>query len=379
MQRTPDREKWLAAADRVGALARECAEASEREKRLLPAVDAALRREGLYAAFLPESLGGTGVDPVTLLELVERVASYDASAGWCVGTCGLIGGFAATRLPDEGAAEVFGDDGTVMAAGGYVPRCAARHVSEGFRVSGRMPFASGSAHADAFVVTGLVAGDQGMGAVRSFVLPPEDVVLASTWDVAGLEATSSHDLVLDDVLVPAARTFAPLVDGPRRGGSAWRASVLAFASIPHLGFALGAARLALDEIKRHADRQRLGSAAPLADRPVFRRDFGRAHVRSNGARLAAYEAFEEVMAVDGEAALEQKAALSGAIAHAYANATRCAEFAFRAGGATALYRSHPLQRIFRDVQAGAQHIVAADEAFERAGAVFLGVDEPGFL
>jgi hypothetical protein len=71
--------------------------------------------------------------------------------------------------------------------------------------------------------------------------------------------------------------------------------------------------------------------------------------------------------------------LAAAIAHSYATATETSEFAFRAGGATSLYRTSALQRCFRDAQAGAQHIVASEEAFERAGRVFLGGGDPGFI
>jgi alkylation response protein AidB-like acyl-CoA dehydrogenase len=291
----------------------------------------------------------------------------------------MIGAFAASRLPEEGAREVFGASGGVVVAGGYVPRCTAERVSGGYRVSGRMPFASGCRNADALLVTGGVAGDEGLAAVRSFLIAPSQVTILDNWHVAGLEATSSNDLEVVDVFVPSARSFAPLVDGPLRGGPVWRAPVLSFASIAHLGFALGVPRLALGEIASHADRQRLGSTAPIIDRPVFRRDYAQWHVRLRGARLAALSALEDVMAAHGAATLAQRAELAGAVAHAYATATGVAEFAFRAGGASTLYRASALQRCFRDTQAGAQHIVAADEAFERAGAVFLGCEEPGFL
>lgn len=377
--RSPERDKWIAATERVGALARERAEASERQRYLADEVVAAMRREGLFAAFLPESLGGLGGDPLTLVELTECMASFDASAGWCLGTCGLIGGFAASRVPDAGAERFFGGEEATVIAGGYVPRCRAEAVPGGHRVSGRMSFASGCRHADAFVVTGIVEGVTGEAAMRSFLVPRGDVEVIDSWDVAGLEATGSHDLSLDAVFVTDAHSFAPVADPACRGEAVWRAPVLAYAAIPHLGFALGAARLALDEIRTHAARHRFGSATPIVDRGVFRRDYARAHTRLRAARLAAFDAFATVFEAEGAATLAQRADLSSAVAHAYATAAEISEFAFRAGGASALYRTHPLQRVFRDIQAGAQHIVAADEAFERAGAVYLGVGEPAFL
>jgi len=166
LERSAEREKLLGSADGLGELVRGEAAEAERAGRLTPAVDSALRRERLFDAFLPRELGGLGADPLTLVEVVERVASRDGSAGWCLGTCGMIGGFAASRLPEAGAREVFGSDAGVVVAGGYVPRCAARPAPGGYRVSGRMAFASGCRNADALLVTGVVAGEEGPGAVR---------------------------------------------------------------------------------------------------------------------------------------------------------------------------------------------------------------------
>jgi alkylation response protein AidB-like acyl-CoA dehydrogenase len=378
-ERSTHREELLAAADRLaGQVTGDAAEA-EREGKLTAAVDAGLRDARLYDAFLPKELGGLGVDPLTLIEIAERVAASDGSAGWCLGTSGMISGFAATRLPEAGAREIFTAGQSIVLAGGYVPRCRVAVVAGGYRVSGRMPFASGCRNADALVVTGLVDGVEGPDAMRSCVVAPSEVTILDNWQVAGLEGTSSNDLELDDVFVPQSRSFAPFVDAPLRGAAEWRAPLLAFAAVPHLGFALGVARHALEEIAAHAGRQRIGSAAAIAERPVFQRDYGRARVRLRAARLAAFAAFEDVMSARGEASLEERAELAAAIAHSYATATETSEFAFRAGGATSLYRTSALQRCFRDAQAGAQHIVASEEAFERAGRVFLGGGDPGFI
>jgi alkylation response protein AidB-like acyl-CoA dehydrogenase len=51
-------------------------------------------------------------------------------------------------------------------------------------------------------------------------------------------------------------------------------------------------------------------------------------------------------------------------------------FAYRAGGATALYESSLLQRLFRDAHAATQHIAATDDAYEYAGLVLLGRARP---
>jgi len=70
---------------------------------------------------------------------------------------------------------------------------------------------------------------------------------------------------------------------------------------------------------------------------------------------------------------------AAATTNAYEAAAEAASFAFRAGGGAVLFRSGRLQRCFRDIQAGAQHIVVSDESYERAAQLWLGVGEPQML
>ncbi len=374
----PD-ETLLSEAHRIGPLIREHAAATEREGVPAPAVLAAMVEARLFDAYRPAELGGLDAGAVTLVELVEEVSKHDGSTGWCLGMAGIIGGLAASRLPDEGAAEVFPTRDTVLCAGGFVPRLSAQPTDGGYRVSGRFPFASGCRFASWLVVTGMVEGTAGPTAMRTFCVRTAEVEILDNWHVAGLEGTSSNDLQLDDVFVPEARSFGSVTTPRIRGGAFWELPVLSAAAVGHLGFALGSGRRALDEIAAYAGTQRFASSAPIAERSVFQRDFARAHTALRAARLAAFESMERVVEAGTDASATIRAELIASLVYAYQTATAAAEFAFRAGGASSLYREGALQRCFRDLQAGSQHVVASDEGFERAGQVLLGLDPPGFL
>jgi len=380
MAHAPAAEETLVARARaIGPIIRSHAAATEREGVVVPDVIAAMVEARLFDAYRPAELGGLDADAATLVELVEEVARHDGSTGWCLGMAGIIGGLAGSRLPDEGAAEVFDTRGTVLCAGGFVPRLRASPTTGGYRISGRFPFASGCRFAAWLVVTGMVEGVAGPAAMRTFCVRREEARILDNWHVAGLEGTASNDLEFDEVPVPETRSFASLTSRALRGGPFWRLPVLSAAAVGHLGFALGAGRRALDEIADYAGTQRFASSAPIAERPVFQRDFARAHTALRAARLAAFESLERVVAAGASATPTLRAELTAALVHAYQTATAGAEFAFRAGGASSLYREGTLQRCFRDLQAGSQHVVASDEGFERAGQVLLGLDPPGFL
>src|SRR5882672_9830628 len=75
-------ETLLAKARELGPLIREHAPEAERDRRLSKPVIDALNRSGMTKMLLPKSLGGVETDPVTMLRVVEEIASFDSVAGW---------------------------------------------------------------------------------------------------------------------------------------------------------------------------------------------------------------------------------------------------------------------------------------------------------
>ena len=106
----------LDAVDSVRDVVVACADESEALGDLAPAAVRAMDEAGLFALKLPAELGGAEADPVTQLEVIERMAYNDPSAGWApmIGatSIGWIGAF----LPDESVAQIF--------AGGRIPTAA---------------------------------------------------------------------------------------------------------------------------------------------------------------------------------------------------------------------------------------------------------------
>ena len=55
-----------------------------------------LAKDGFYSILVPESYGGSEIDPMTFVDLVQTLAQGDASAAWCVmigSTTGLVSGY----------------------------------------------------------------------------------------------------------------------------------------------------------------------------------------------------------------------------------------------------------------------------------------------
>src|SRR5262245_35643528 len=89
---------------------------AERARRLSTPVVEALTHAGLMRMLTPRSLGGLEVDPLTCARVIEEVAAADSAAGWSLFNP-LSWAFISTRLPDEGAAALFGRHPHAVIAG----------------------------------------------------------------------------------------------------------------------------------------------------------------------------------------------------------------------------------------------------------------------
>jgi alkylation response protein AidB-like acyl-CoA dehydrogenase len=264
----------------------------------------------------------------------------------------------------------------------------ARPVPGGFEISGRWGFGSGIRHADWILTAAVIQGGgppaaapagaaAGLPPMVLFAVPAERAQIEATWDTTMLRGSGSHHYRMEAVFVDEAFT-APYPAAPRlRGGAFFELPFAALVAASHIGFALGVAQRALDEVADGVapHRIRIWSREPLRAGSGFRVDLGRA-----GAQLASARAFsrEVIGAVTarvetGEALGSQDwARVRSAIAHATEVAAEVTTFAFRAGGSSALGASSVLERCFRDVHAALQHAAASDEAFDFAARVRLG-------
>jgi len=212
-------ESPAAGARRLAERAAELAAKSEHGRRLAPELASEIASTGLFGLCVPASAGGLEAPPAVLVECVEALARGDGAAGWCLAigaTSGLLLGY----LPSETTREVFSRPDVVL-GGVFAPRGRATPAGDGFRVSGRWPFASGCQHCDWLMGGCVVVEGDGLqllpnGAldIRLMLAPAPEVRIHDTWQVMGLRGTGSHDIEFSDVLVPSSRSASVLSDAP---------------------------------------------------------------------------------------------------------------------------------------------------------------------
>ena len=380
-------ESLIARAAALAPLIEAEAQAGEEAATLTPKCVDALRDSGLLASFLPKELGGDELDPIGAIALVEEISRQDGSTGWCFGMNGFVTGICSAALPQAGIDRVYSHNpSNVLMAGGFPPQGRADREGDAWRVSGHFRFGSGIRHADFIVCTTIEFDgevprmDGKLPQMRTFVVPRDEVRVVDNWDVAGLQGTGSCDYHLDDQLLPDELSFVSSTITPQRGAGLYGIPLVTLAGAPHVGFALGVGKRAIEEVGMHAGwRQRLASPKPLAQRGAFQQGFARARTELLAARALVSECFGAVsLAHRSPAGLtaSERANAYAATVHAYESALEATRFAFRAAGAGAVFRANRLQRCLRDIETGAQHILASEEGWERIGRYWLGLEEP---
>src|ERR1700724_761837 len=119
----------------------------ERIRRVPPEVAEALAAAGLLQMFLPRSMGGPELDPLTVFRAIEEISKADGSVGWCTMIAtdvSLLMGW----LPADIGSEFCGQPADFRGAGSLRPLRRAYPVDGGYRIQGRWNFASGIDHAD---------------------------------------------------------------------------------------------------------------------------------------------------------------------------------------------------------------------------------------
>ena len=111
---TPD---LLAEAQRLEALIDEhAAEGDERGRLSDPVVDA-LHDAGIFGMWVPKALGGSELDPVSSLKVIDQLVYADPSTGWVTMAAGLAIGTGGAYLGDQAVEEIFGGERFPVIAG----------------------------------------------------------------------------------------------------------------------------------------------------------------------------------------------------------------------------------------------------------------------
>ncbi|MFC3228726.1 acyl-CoA dehydrogenase family protein [Marinibaculum pumilum] len=365
----------------------------EAARRLPADLAASLSADGLMHLFLPAACGGPEVPPAHALAAIRALAQADGATGWCA-MIASTSALTAAYLPPDAAARIFapatggpGAGGPPIVGGVYAPFGRARpDGAAGHRLTGRWPWASGSANCRWLLGGALVAPDDRQARdasagrrpeMRLFLFPADQARLHDTWDAAGLCGTGSGDIEVADIAVPAGHSLSltggrPMVDTPLYAFPIFGLLALGVASV-----AMGIAAGALADLKALAQAKRpQGSRRSLAERPHVQAEVAACEAEWQAAlaliEAVVAEAWDTAETGAGELTVDHRARLRLAAVHATGTAEAVTGRMYRLAGGNAVFRSHPLQRRLRDVNTATQHVMVTQPVLETVGRVLLG-------
>lgn len=346
----------------------------------------AMRKAGIYTMLFPKDVGGPELSPFDAMTVVERLSYVHASAGWCAIVNNVEGVTMAIYIEDDGIAEIFRDGVDVTVAGNGVPRGFARPVDGGYMIRGSWAYASGITHAE-WVHTGCFVTDpsgkdmvvQPNGQPKLVIThhPRSTIKLLGNWDVLGLRATGSFDYTLsegDELFVPTYRTYDFDIGAPRRGGIQGVLGLAGYTAWGHTSWAIGVGRRMLDELIK-VIVQRTDALGKSSDSASFKFQFAQAEARFRAAHALVYETWRgvsETCARGEHPSLEQMTMIKLSLRHIHDVISEVSTFAHRSARGASL-RNTPMQRFYRDIHSGTQHILMADQIVEEAGRALLGL------
>lgn len=349
------------------------AAAAEDRQALADDVVDALHADGFWGMWAPRAVGGSELDPVPSLEVIERLAYGDPSVGWVLMAAALAIGTAGAYLGDDAAGELFGGDRCPVIVGQGTRPGSATQQDGGFSLSGEWSFASGIKHATHIHTLAVI---EETGEPRIFVLPVGQAALIDNWDVMGLRATGSIDYTIDSVFVPEGFTHFAATESPRRGGDLYRMGLIGFALIDHTAWALGIGRRLLDELVALV-RSKAGRPGAQAETDSFLEGLERVEGIMRAARALAVETWTDVQETlhrGEQLTFDHHTRMRLGATHVTWAAHEAGMFAYLSGGTTAL-RAGTLQRLFRDLHAGTQHLIVSPPVRRAVGRSLAGLAE----
>jgi alkylation response protein AidB-like acyl-CoA dehydrogenase len=381
--KTERQAEFMALADRLAVGAAERAAEHDRENTFPFETFRELRESGYLALTVPEEYGGRGADPLEVSLAQERLARGDGSVALAATMhLGLVARLAATRTWPEAlfarlCREVVEQGALINSAAsepelgspsrGGLPSTTAVRSGDGWRLNGRKRWTS-LAPILRYVTVMATVEEDGQPRRANFLVQTDTpgLTVEPTWDNLGMRATGSHDVVLEDVLVPD-DAHLPGEDAPGLGDPrGWAILTCAV----YTGIASAARDFAVAYAQgRRPSGQR---GASIAEYQTVQHRVAEMELLLLQSRAVLYSTTETwVERPEYRDAIAWQLAAAKYVATN--NAIRVTDLALRVVGSVGLDRSHPLERYFRDVRAGLGNPPMDDIALTLIGKAALGL------
>jgi alkylation response protein AidB-like acyl-CoA dehydrogenase len=366
---------WIALMNELGPAFAERAVQCDASDAYVAGNFSELKAKGVLAAGVPAELGGGGATYPELCEMLRVLARYCGSTALTLSMHmhplatqvwrwrrdpGPVESFV-RRVADERLQLVTSGASDWLDSSGVAAR-----VADGWRISGRKTFASGSPTGDLLMTTAIDAASEPAPVVLHFALPlrAQGVTVQENWRTLGMRSTGSHDVVIEDAFVPEAAISV------RRPAGKW-VTALHLAQMIALplvfGCYVGVAEAMRDRV--------VAMAAKRGDRSGVCDMVGEMELDLASARIAHRDMVEAALTLEPGPETTNRIFIGRTLVGR--SVLRVADIAMEALGGSAFYRAAGVERLFRDIQGARYHRPQARMQRDYSGRLALGQDVDG--
>ena len=369
-----DRAEVLKRIDSVSGVIERHAGWAEQQGRLHDRALQALVEAQVPRLFLPASLGGLEVDPVTCALACEKLAVADTAAAWHVMVFN-VARLMAAQWPQALVELLWADDpDTLVAASGHTPLQAVPQ-GDGYLISGRQRFVSGCDHASWLLSPVLIDEIPAMA-----VMPLAECSIVQNWDTLGMRGSGSSDVVVSELAVPKLQVVIPNPQAAANDlyqGTLYRCpSRIVFAT--YVPVALSLAARSLDLVAGMVGNKTPGgSAGSLRERNIAQLHYGKALALYRSARLLFFQSLEQTWAravLGDDASDVDRADLYLAGTHAVQASSEAVRHCADIAATTMVTKGEALERIGRDMETLRHHGFVNESRYASVAQIHWGAE-----
>ncbi|WP_436854732.1 acyl-CoA dehydrogenase family protein [Staphylococcus caeli] len=373
---TEIQEKWIAKFETVKETFKSHAAYNDLHSRFPYENIEWLVNEGYTLLTLPKAYGGEGATVEDMVILQSYLGAIDGatalSIGWHLSVVGqlfeqqmwqtdMLNDFAEAVRQGALVNRAVSEAETGSPTRGGRPATNAVKVDDGYILNGVKTFTSMSKGLTHFIVS---AYNDEIDQVGFFLITKDTagVEIADNWDMVGMRATESHDLILNDAHVPP-ENFVEIRGAGGKKPNGW---ILHIPSV-YLGIAQAARDYAVEFAQTYSPNSIDGT---IGDLPTVQQNIGKMESLLLSARhflwstAALYAQNEVKTPIWNETSASKVLVMNQGL--------EVIDIAMRIVGAKSLEMERPLQRYYRDMRAGLHNPPMEDMAYTNIAHSVLG-------
>ncbi|ONK09793.1 acyl-CoA dehydrogenase family protein [Streptomyces sp. MP131-18] len=356
------------------------------ERRWLPGDNIRLLDEaGVFRMAVPGRFGGLDLPLAEQFTILEEISRGCGSTGWTaaswVSTAWMI-----TLYPDSAQEEVFAE-GTVRVSGGFTPGGTVTPTEGGYLLDGTWRFNTGCRAADWDMLAALLEKPDGSVELVYALVPMDELEIADDWYVSAASATGSSTATAKSVFVPEHRIAdgeaaveGTLTDRWNSGATGRNYGLIGLVMTEAVAVYIGMAQAAFDLFVERLPGRAIAYTnwEDQSRHPLTQLTVAQAENRIAAARALADEVVDLLQrrADAGEyPTTKERATVHGRCGFAIQSLKEAVELLHSVSGASALARSAPFQRFYRDLEGLSLHgMMAPATNLEVHGRALLGLE-----